>query len=139
MLYYVLIDNSEGIDESEGLDVVGTTELNSKRCITYRFYYHCSKNFRHEKNVCDGCYHCIMYKNENPSMMFRILTLKEEKENNEITTKTYRTVSSYFFSEIENLLNKGNINGRKFGCLYKENFLSENDIENETKNEVEMN
>ena len=31
MLYYVLIDNSEGIDESEGLDVVGTTELNSKR------------------------------------------------------------------------------------------------------------
>ena len=32
MLYYVLIDNSEGIDESEGLDVVGTTELNSKWC-----------------------------------------------------------------------------------------------------------
>ena len=34
MLYYVLIDNSEGIAESEGLDVVGITELNSKRCIT---------------------------------------------------------------------------------------------------------
>ena len=49
MLYYVLIDNSEGIDESEGLDVVGTTELNSKRCITCRFYYYCSKNFRYEK------------------------------------------------------------------------------------------
>ena len=47
MLYYVLIDNSEGIDESEGLDVVGTTELNSKRCITCRFYYYCSKNFRY--------------------------------------------------------------------------------------------
>ena len=139
MFYYVLIDNSESIDESEGLDVVGTTELNSKRCITCRFYYYCSKNFRYGKNVCDGCYHCIMYKNENPSMIFRILTLKEEKENNEITTKTYRTVSSYFFSEIENLLNKGDINGRKFGWLYKENFLSENDIKNETKNEVEMN
>ena len=54
------------------------------------------KNFRYEKNVCDGCYHCIMYENENPSMIFRILTLKEEKENNERTTKTYRTVSSYF-------------------------------------------
>ena len=72
-------------------------------------------------------------------MIFRILTLKEEKENNEITTKTYRTVSSYFFSEIENLLSKGNINGREFGWLYKENFLSEDDVENETENEVEMN
>ena len=38
MLYYILIDNSEGIDESEGLDVVSATELNSKRCITCRFY-----------------------------------------------------------------------------------------------------
>ena len=46
MLYYVLIDISEGIDESEGLDVVGTTELNSKRCITCHFYYYCSKNFK---------------------------------------------------------------------------------------------
>ena len=52
-----------------------------------------------------------MYENENPSMISRILTLKEEKENNERTTKTYRTVSSYFFSEIENLLNKGDIKG----------------------------
>ena len=136
MLYYVLIDNSEDIDESEGLDVVGTTELNSKTCC---FYYYCSKNFRYEKNVCDGCYHCIMYENENPSMIFRILTLKEEKENNEITTKTYRTFSGYFFSEIENLLSKGDINGRKFGWLYKENFLSEDDVKNETKNKVKMN
>ena len=80
-----------------------------------------------------------MYENENPSMIFRILKLKEEKENNEITTKTYSTVSSYFFSEIENLLNKYDINGWKFGWLYKEDFLSENDVKNETKNEVEMN
>ena len=131
MLYYVLIDNSEGIDESEGLDDVGMTELNSKRCIIYRFYYYCSKNFRYEKNVCDGCYHCIMYENENPSMIFRILTVKEEKENNEIKNKkTNRTVSNSFFTEIENLLEKSDIKGRKFGWLYKEN---------ETKNEVEMN
>ena len=80
-----------------------------------------------------------MYENKNPSMIFRILTIKEEKENNEITTKTYRTVSSYFFSEIENLLNKSNINGQKFGWLYKENFLSEDDTKNETKKDVEMN
>ena len=72
-------------------------------------------------------------------MIFRILTLKEEKENNEITTKTYRTVSGYFFSGIENLLNKGDINGQKFGWLYKGNFLSKDDVKNETKTEVEMN
>ena len=72
-------------------------------------------------------------------MIFRFLTLKEQKENNERTTKTYRTVSSYFFSEIENLLNKDDINGQKFGWLYKENILAENDVKNETKNEVEMN
>ena len=121
MLYYVLIENSEGIDESEGLDVVATTELNSKSCITCCFYYYCSKNFRYEKNICDDCYHCIMYENENPSMIFRILTVKEEKENNEIKTKTYRTVSNYFFTDIENLLEKSDIKGRKFGWLYKEN------------------
>ena len=43
MLYYVLIDNSEGIDESEGQDIVGTTDLKSKQCITCRFYYFCAR------------------------------------------------------------------------------------------------
>ena len=37
-----------------------------------------------------------MYENENLSMIFRIFTLKEEKENKEITAKTYKTVSGYF-------------------------------------------
>ena len=49
MLYYVLIENSEGINESEGLDVVGTTKLNSKRCITCCFYYYCSKTLDMKK------------------------------------------------------------------------------------------
>ena len=44
MLYYVLTDNSEGIDESEGQDVVGKT-VQSKQCITCRFYYFCVRNF----------------------------------------------------------------------------------------------
>ena len=68
MLYYILIENSEGIDKSDRLDVVGTTELKSKSCITCRFYYYCSKNFRYEKNICDGCYHCIMYEKKKKIM-----------------------------------------------------------------------
>ena len=114
MLYYVLIDNSEGIDESEGQDIVGTTDLKSKQCITCRFYYFCTRNFRYEKNVCDGCYHCVIYENENKSMIFRILTIEKG---------TYRTVSSYFFSEIKNLLEKSDLTNRKFGWLYKEELL----------------
>ena len=129
MLYYVLIDNSEGIDESEGQDIVGTTDLKSKQCITCRFYYFCTRNFRYEKNVCDGCYHCVIYENENKSMIFRILTIEKG---------TYRTVSSYFFTEIENLLEKNDLTNRKFGWLYKEELTSiEN--ENETKTDIEMN
>ena len=49
MLYYVLIDDSEHIDHSEGLDVVRSTNLLSKQCITCRFYYFISGNFRYQK------------------------------------------------------------------------------------------
>ena len=124
MLYYVLIDNSEGIDESEGQDIVGTTDLKSKQCITCCFYYFCMRDFRYEKNVCDGCYHCVIYE-----MIFRILTIEKD---------TYRTVSSYFFTEIENLLEKNDLTNRKFGWLYKEELTS-NENENETKTDIKMN
>ena len=97
MLYYILIDNSEGIDQNEGQDIVGTTDLKSKQCINCRCYYFSTWNFRYEKNVCDVCYHCVIYENKNKSMIFRILTIEKG---------TYRTVSSYFFTEIENLLKK---------------------------------
>ena len=115
MLYYVLIDNSEGIAESEGQNIVGTTDLKSKHSITCHFYYLCTRNFRYKKNVCDGCYHCVIYENKNKSMIFRILTIEKG---------TYRTVSSYFFTEIENLLEKNDLTNRKFGWLYKEELTS---------------
>ena len=57
MLYFNFIDNSEGIDYSEGQDVVSSTELISKQCITCHFYYYITRNFKYEKNVCDGCFH----------------------------------------------------------------------------------
>ena len=77
MLYYVLINNSEGIDQNEGQDIVGTTDLKSKQCITCCCYHFSTQNFRYEKNVCDGCYHCVIYENENKSMIFRILTIEK--------------------------------------------------------------
>ena len=60
-------------------------------------------------------------------MIFRILTIEKG---------TYRTVSSYFFTEIENLLEKNDLTNRKFGWLYKEELTSN---ENETKTDIEMN
>ena len=112
MLYFNFIDNSEGIDYSEGQDVVSSTELKSKQCITCRFYYYVTKNFKYDKNVCDGCYQCIIYENDNKNLIFRVVTVKKG---------TFRTVSSYFFKEIEDILESEDIK-RKFGWLYKEDL-----------------
>ena len=51
MLYYVLIDDSECVDESEGQDVIGNTKLKSKQCITCCFYYFWTWNFRYKKHL----------------------------------------------------------------------------------------
>ena len=112
MLYFNFIDNSEGIDYSEGQDVVSSTELKSKQCITCRFYYYVTKNFKYDKNVCGGCYQCIIYENDNKNLIFRVVTVKKG---------TFRTVSSYFFKEIEDILESEDIK-RKFGWLYKEDL-----------------
>ena len=112
MLYFNFIESLEGIDYSEGQDVVSSTELKSKQCITCRYYYYVKKNFKYEKNVCDGCYHCIIYENDNKNLIFRVVTVKKG---------TFRTVSSYFFKEIEDILKNEDIK-RKFGWLYKEDL-----------------
>ena len=69
MLYYIAVHESEGLDEFEGQDVVRNTEPKSKQCITC--------HFRYERHVCDGCYHCIMYKKENYTMIFRVIQTKK--------------------------------------------------------------
>ena len=55
MLFFDLINDCEGVDNSEGQDVVSNSELLSKQCITCRYYYYVSKNFKRKKNICDGC------------------------------------------------------------------------------------
>ena len=62
-------------------------------------------------------------------MIFRILTIEKG---------TYRTVSSYFFSEIKNPLEESDLTNGKFGWLYKEELTSIQN-ENETKSDIEMN
>ena len=115
MLYFNFIDNSEGIDYSEGQDVASSTELIPKQCITCRFYYYITRNFKYDKNVCDGCFHCIIYKNENKTLIFRVVTIKKG---------TFRTVSSYFLKEVEDILENSDTQ-RKFGWLYIEDLINE--------------
>ena len=121
MLFFNFIEESEGIDFSKGQDVVSSTELKSKQCITCRYYYFVKQNFKYEKNVCDGWYHCIIYENDNNNLIFRVVTVKKG---------TFRTVSSYFFKEIEEILENENIETKKkFGWLYKENLKQRIDTE----------
>ena len=124
MLFYDFIDNSDGVDYSEGQDIISSTELISKQCISCRFYYYVTKNFKYDKNVCDGCFHCIVYENENKSLIFRVVTVKNG---------TFRTVSSYFLKEVEDILENIKIT-RKFGWFYIEDLNDQLKSKDETKN-----
>ena len=75
-------------------------------------------NFKYERANCDGCYHCRIYENENKNSLLRIVKLKKG---------TYRTVSSYFYDEVVELLEKTAVQ-KKFGWLYKEDFETKNFI-----------
>ena len=116
MLFYNIITNKEGLDESEGNDCVRDSKLISNQCITCRKYYYNSKNFNNKKYICDGCYHCVVYENENPNLTFRIVILK---------SGTFRTVSNYFFTEIEKILENLTLT-KDFGWIYKDGFIRKN-------------
>ena len=119
MLFYDIISNKEGKDNSQGEDCVSNTKLISKQCITCSYYYYNSKNFNNKEYVCDGCYHCIIYENENPHLIFRIVTVKNG---------TFRTVSNYFFTEIEKIL-ENFTPSKDFGWIYKEKLKSKLETE----------
>ena len=115
MLFFNIINDEEGIDNSEGKDGVSNGQLTSKQCITCRYYYFLSKNFNNKEHVCDGCFHCIVYENDNPHLIFRIVTVKKG---------SFRTVSNYFFTEIEKILEDFTPN-KKFGWIYKKELETE--------------
>ena len=124
MLYYALIEKSEGIDESEGLDVVRTTKLFSKQCNTCHFFYYIRTNFRYSRNICDGCFHYRTYENDNKHLILRIITLKRG---------TYRTISNYLYDEVIEILEKINPMN-KFGCYKKKDVTLIEDNNETNKN-----
>lgn len=127
MLFYNLITDAEGRDNSEGCEVYFDKEKLSKQCITCRFYYFMSKNFKNKDNICDGCFHCVVYENENYPLIFRVLTLKNG---------TFRTVSDYFLSEMEAILEKIDFKSaaKNFGWIYKKKYDNNDNNDNNQEN-----
>ena len=109
MLYYDLINEKDGIDYGERKDMVRTSKDISKQCQCCSFYYFVTRNFRHHKYFCDGCFFCKIYEKDNKGLLtFRIIK----------TTKgSFRTVSSYFYKEVEESLNETDLN-EKYGWIY---------------------
>ena len=109
MLYYDLINEKDGVDYGEGKDMVRSTETISKECQCCNFYYFVIRNLKHHKYVCDGCFFCTIYEKDSKG----VLTLRIIK-----TTKgSFRTASSYFYKQVEESLEKTDLND-KYGWIY---------------------
>ena len=108
-MYYIKNGPHEGLDYSEYQDYTRPVGLKSIQCICCLFHFACRINFQYERYICNGCYHCMQYEKANSRMLFRVVKTDEG---------TFRTVSSYFLTEIEKLLMENDLNDR-FGWLYK--------------------
>ena len=102
MLYCDLINAKDGVDYGEGKDMVQTSKTISKECQCCNFYYFVVRNFKHHKYFCHACFFCTIYEKDSEGKLnLRIIK----------TTKgSFRTVSSYFYKEVEKLLGKTNLN-----------------------------
>ena len=103
MLYYNLINEKDGVDYGERKDMV------RKQCQCCSFYYFVTRNFKHHKYFCDGCFFCTIYEKDSKGVL-NLRIIKTTKES-------FRTVSSYFHKEVEESLTKTDLN-EKYGWIY---------------------
>ena len=68
-MFFNFIEESEGIDFSEGQDVVSSTKLMSKSASHVDIITLLNK-ILNTKKMSDGCYHCIIYENNNNNLNF---------------------------------------------------------------------
>ena len=78
MLYYVKINDFEGLDHSEGQGCTRDTKFESGQCGSCLFYFYCKLNFHYERYIYNGCYHCLQYDKMNNRLLFRVITTKKE-------------------------------------------------------------
>ena len=109
MLYYNKITKSKRIDEIEGQDCIGITNLKSKQCYCCLSYFFVTNNFKYELHLCNHCHCCILREKVPKSALFRIKTTKRG---------IFRTFWEYEHVEVVNLIEKLFIN-EKAGLLHK--------------------
>ena len=105
MLFYSKITESEGIDISEGIDVVRSGVESSKHCGICHFYFFKNRNFNYQPHVCDECHGAALRPQSITDLKF--ITVKKG---------TYRVVSNISYGEITRLLEISDLN-EKFGYL----------------------
>ena len=81
----------------------------SKQCQCCNFYYFVTGNFKYCKYFCDGCFFCRMYEKDSKGVL-TLWIIKTTKGN-------FRTVSSYFYKEVEESLKKTDLN-EKYSWIY---------------------
>ena len=82
---------------------------NISQCQCCSFYYFVTRNFKHHKYFCDGCFFCTIYEKDSKGVL-NLRIIKTTKES-------FRTVSSYFHKEVEESLTKTDLN-EKYGWIY---------------------
>ena len=108
MLFYDKITESEGLDASEGTDVIRAGVVSFKRCDFCDFYFFKRRNFNYQPHVCNGCHDAFLHAQSLSD--FRIITIKSGvymvvRNNEEIT-----------YEEITRLL-ESNDSNQKLGYL----------------------
>ena len=94
MLFYCKITESEGIDNSEGTDVIRDSAVfSSKQCEICYFYFLKNWNFNYQPYVCNESHGASLRSQSLAD--FKIVTIKKG---------TYRVVSNISYNEITRLL-----------------------------------
>ena len=56
MLFYDKITESDGLDTSEGTDIIRAGVVSCKRCDVCHFYFFENRNFNYQPHACNGCH-----------------------------------------------------------------------------------
>ena len=103
------MNQSEGIDKSEGQDCIGIRNLKSRQCYRCLYHVYITENFKYNVHLCNHCHRCLLREKASKSAIFRIINTKRG---------IFRTVSEYEHYEIVNLIETSFLN-EKTGVLYK--------------------
>ena len=105
MLFYDKITESEGLDTTEGINVIRTGAGSSKQCDFCHFCFFKNRNFNYQPYIWDGCYDATL--RTQAITYIKIITIK---------SGTYRVASNISYEESTRLLESNDLD-EKLGYL----------------------